>query len=232
MATFYAQFVLEPQARARHRRVPGHRLALSRAFSSSQTAWPESSQGSHRQDHGHGSPPSTPRAAWARAALRPLMIGDDATVRRTPHARRDPGILPPSTRETSTVPKQKGEEKDARALAPHTGPGAENQSHSECDAPEHPHPNGATKRTTSPSPLPQRQGRGADLLNSHLALYHHAHHAHSKPGIERRWCNAAKFQSKRERNAALPVVAIVGYTNAGKSTLLNHLTERGGFQGG
>jgi GTP-binding protein HflX len=34
-------------------------------------------------------------------------------------------------------------------------------------------------------------------------------------------------QRKAQRRSSLPAVAIVGYTNAGKSTLLNHLTEAG-----
>jgi GTP-binding protein HflX len=46
---------------------------------------------------------------------------------------------------------------------------------------------------------------------------------HLKKEIEKVRAHRQRYRAKRQRNA-MPVVAIVGYTNAGKSTLLNALT--------
>jgi GTP-binding protein HflX len=47
---------------------------------------------------------------------------------------------------------------------------------------------------------------------------------HLKKELEKVRAHRARYRSKR-RQAGIPVVAIVGYTNAGKSTLLNTLTN-------
>ncbi|MBI3742363.1 MAG: GTPase HflX [Chloroflexi bacterium] len=51
-----------------------------------------------------------------------------------------------------------------------------------------------------------------------------AHISHLKKEIERVRTQRAEYRKRRKREG-LPVVAIVGYTNAGKSTLLNALTD-------
>ncbi|MGH2582420.1 MAG: GTPase HflX [Anaerolineales bacterium] len=48
--------------------------------------------------------------------------------------------------------------------------------------------------------------------------------SHLKKELEKVRAHRGRYRSKRKR-ARVPVVAIVGYTNAGKSTLLNALTE-------
>jgi GTP-binding protein HflX len=49
---------------------------------------------------------------------------------------------------------------------------------------------------------------------------------HLKRELEKVRAHRARYRSKR-RQAGIPVVAIVGYTNAGKSTLLNTLSDAG-----
>ena len=51
------------------------------------------------------------------------------------------------------------------------------------------------------------------------------HIAHLKKEIEKIRAHRRRYRAQRQRSAA-PVVAIVGYTNAGKSTLLNALTGK------
>jgi GTP-binding protein HflX len=52
-----------------------------------------------------------------------------------------------------------------------------------------------------------------------------------KREIEKVRAHRGRYRAQRKR-AAMPVVAIVGYTNAGKSTLLNALTSRQGAEAG
>ena len=49
---------------------------------------------------------------------------------------------------------------------------------------------------------------------------------HLKDELEKVRVHRQQYRSRRKRSR-IPVVALVGYTNAGKSTLLNHLTEAG-----
>lgn len=49
---------------------------------------------------------------------------------------------------------------------------------------------------------------------------------HLKEELEKVRVHRQQYRSRRKRSR-IPVVALVGYTNAGKSTLLNHLTEAG-----
>lgn len=49
---------------------------------------------------------------------------------------------------------------------------------------------------------------------------------HLKGELEKVRVHRQQYRSRRKRSR-IPVVALVGYTNAGKSTLLNHLTEAG-----
>jgi GTP-binding protein HflX len=67
------------------------------------------------------------------------------------------------------------------------------------------------------------RGPGETQLESDRRLIRH-HIAHLKRDLEEVRQQRANYRQKR-RQAAIPVVAIVGYTNAGKSTLLNTLSQ-------